>query len=245
MMNASDWRAVRDELIAGDRATLGAPPTVDELLAYERGELSEEAAAHVRQRLIAYPDLARAFAAPFPSDDAELPDDVVDRQWKAFRARAGGETGGRVLQFWRGFAAIAATLAVVLGAMLWQQHAALLQPRVLPEPHVLTPDGSRGGTSSHYAIAPSGDAVLLVVPIVGAADYEQYRLELVRGESHERIWSSAPLRPTPNNTFDVEVPSRALAPGTYQVTAYGLRGNAQEPVATYTIDVRRPQTLLP
>jgi hypothetical protein len=240
MMNASDWRAVRDDLIAGDRAALGEPPTVDELLAYERGELSEDEAARVRQLLIAYPDLARAFAAPFPADgDAELPDDVVNHQWKKFRA-GGGETGGRVLQFWRGFAAVAAALAVVFGAMLWQKHAELLQPRVLPEAHILTPDGSRGGESSHYAVTPSGDAVLLVVSIVGPAEYERYRLELVRGESHERIWSSEPLRATPNNTFDIDIPSRALAPGTYQVIAYGLRGNAQEPVATYTVDVRRP-----
>jgi hypothetical protein len=49
-----------------------------------------------------------------------------------------------------------------------------------------------------------------------------------------------PLRATSSNSFAVEVPSSGLPAGTYQVTAYGLRGNAREQIATYTIDVRRP-----
>ena len=109
MMNRSDWNAVRDTLIADDRAKLGDPPTVDELLAYERAELSQEDADRVQQLLIAYPELARAYATPFPADDTGLPDDIIDRQWNAFRAGSG--PGARVLQFWRGAAAIAATPA--------------------------------------------------------------------------------------------------------------------------------------
>lgn len=235
MMKQSDWQAVNDRLIADDRAKLGDPPTVDELLAYERGELSPEEAARVQQLLVAYPELAHAYATPFPDDDIDLPDGVVERQWKAFRA--GENRGARVLQFWRGAAAIAATAAIVFGAMLWQKQTAPLQPRVLAE-HVLTPDGSRG-LGQHYAITSTGDSILLVVSIIGPTDYETYRLELVHAGSNERIWSSEPLRATSRNTFDVEIPSRSLAPGTYQVIAYGLRGNAQEQVATYTIDMQR------
>jgi hypothetical protein len=243
MINRSDWQAVRDALIADDRVKLGEPPTVEELLAYERGELSKEDAERVQQLLIAYPELARAYATPFPSEDGELPGDVVDRQWNAFRAgnRAAGGTNARVLQFWRGFAAVAAAVAIVFGAMLWRTRAEALRPRVLPEANILTPDGVRGSTEqSHYPITLTGDAVLLAVSIIGPTDYERYRLEMVRSDSHERVWSSAPLPATSSNTFNVEVPSRALAPGTYQVIAYGLRGNAREEIATYTIDVRRP-----
>src|SRR5262245_41609857 len=78
MMKQSDWQAVRDALIADDRAKLGEPPTVEEILAYERGELSREDADRVQQLLIAYPELARAFATPFPSADEDLPNHVVD-----------------------------------------------------------------------------------------------------------------------------------------------------------------------
>ena len=237
MIDRTDWQAVRDALIADDRAKLGEPPTVEELLAYERGELSPEDAERVQQLLIAYPDLARAYATPFPPEDSELPAGVIDRQLKAFRA--GGDRGARVLQFWLGFAAIAATVAIAFGAMLWHTRTELLRPRVLPEPAILTPDGRRGiPEGPHTTITPAGDTLLLVVSIIGPTDYDTYRLELV-SESQRRIWSSGPLRATSSNSFNVEVPSRALPAGTYQVIAYGLRGSAQEPVATYTIDVRK------
>jgi len=241
MMNPTDWQAVRDALIADDRAKLGEPPTVDELFAYEHGALSEEEAERVRQLLVAYPELARAYAAPFPDDEATLPDDVIDRQWKAFRAGNGRGSGARVLQFWRGAAAIAAAVAVVFGAMLWHARSELRQPHVLRESFLLTPDGVRGLDQRHTTVTPAGDTVVLAVSIVGPTDYDTYRLELVDGESHERIWSSAPLRAPESNSFDVAIPSRTLTPGTYQLRAYGLRGNAEAPVATYTIDVQRPR----
>jgi len=239
MINRTDWQAVRDDLIAGDRATLGEPPTADELLAYERGELSSEDATRVQQLLVAYPELARAYATPFPSDDdGELPAEVIDRQWNAFRAANDGAPGARVLQFWRGVAAIAATVAIALGALLWQSHVEHLTPRVLPDPSVFTPDGSRGTGHSDLTITPSGDTVLLVVSLTGSTDYETYRLELIRGDSHERIWSSETLHAPHSNSFNLEIPSRLLRSGTYQMMAYGLRGSASEQIATYTIEVR-------
>jgi hypothetical protein len=255
MMNQSDWDAVRDALIADDRANLGEPPSVDELLAYERGELSKEDAEHVQQLLVAYPELARAYATPFPSDDAQpgdsdyLASDVIDRQWNALRTSnrsgaanvAGHGSTGRVLQFWPSVAAIAASIAIVFGAMLWQTRTELLRPHVLPEAALLMPDGRRGGAEPpQAAITPAGDSLLLVVSLVGTTDYDTYRLDLVSNDSRKRLWSSEPLRATTSNSFNVEIPSRTLPAGTYQVIAYGLRGNAQEQVATYTIDVRRP-----
>lgn len=233
MMNENEWEAVRDALRSDDRARLGEPPTAEELLAYERGELSAEDAERVQQLLVAYPELARAYATPFP-EEAELPQEIVDRQWKSFHANNGD---AKVLQFWRGFATVAAAVAILFAAMLWQKHDELLRPRVLPEGHLLSPDGGRGPQHPHYAITPSGDSVLLVVSIIGAADYDTYRLELVRGET--RLWSSEAMPATESNTFDLVVPSRLLTPGTYSVIAYGLRGNAQALVATYTVDVRR------
>ena len=238
MMDRNDWQAVHDAMTADDRAKFGAPPTADELLAYERGELSQEEAERVQQLLIAYPDLARAYAAPFPSDDAELPNEVIDRQWQAFRRPV--HHGGRVVQFWRASAALAAMLALVFGAMLWQTRRDMLQPHIVPEPHILTPDGVRGiGGEPKTTVTPAGDSLLVVISLIGSTDYDTYRLELVDADSQRRIWASEPLRAPASNSFDVEIPSRALTPGTYRVIAYGLRGTAQERVATYTIAVQR------
>jgi hypothetical protein len=219
-MNRSDWEAVRDALIADDRERLGEPPTVEELLAYENGELSAREAERVRQLLIAYPELGSAFAVEFPPDV----DDVRN---------------GRVLLFWRSISAIAAGLAIAFGALLWQAHRSSLTPRVLPEPTILTPDGRRGAAEPPQAkITASGETILLVVSIVGPIDYDTYRLELVDG-SAQRVWSSGPLPRTESNSFNLAVPARRLRGGTYQVVAYGVRGNAEEKVATYTIEVRR------
>jgi hypothetical protein len=240
MMNRTEWQAVRDAMIADDRAKLGPPPSAEELLAYEGGELSADDAERVRQLLLAYPDLARAYAAPFPDDDAALPAEVVDRQWQRFRAGSHVESGGRVLQFWRTLSAIAAAVAVIFGAMLWQKENALRQPHVLPEAEMLTPDGSRGIEPPHLAITPTGESVVLTVSVIGANDYEHYLIELVRGDSQTPVWSSEPLRLPKSNAFDVEIPSRALAPGTYRIVVEGLRGTDREPVATYSVDVLRP-----
>jgi hypothetical protein len=243
MMNRSDWQAVRDAFIADDRAKLGDPPTADELLAYERGELSKENAERVQQLLVAYPELARAYATPFPSDDdGALSNEVIDRQWNAFRATNVSGSGGRVLQFWRGLAAIAATVAIGFGALLWQAHTERLLPRVLPAAE-LTPGGGRGlPGQAQTTITPSGDSILLVVWLSGLTDHEFYRLELVNNDSQKVIWTSQPLRATPSSNFYVEIPSRIVPDGTYEVAAYGLRGNAQEPVATYPIKVRRARS---
>lgn len=242
MMNRTEWQAARDAMLADDRAKLGLPPTAEELLAYERGELSEEDAERVRQLLVAYPELARAYATPFPeADDAALPAEVIDRQWQRFRAGdAKPEPGGRVLQFWRAFSAIAAAVAVIFGAMLWQKTNAQRQPHVLPEAKILTPDGSRGIEPPHLAITPAGESVLLTVSVVGANDYEHYRVELLRGDAATPLWSSEPLRLPPGNAFTVEIPSATLAPGTYRLVVEGLRGTASEPVATYSVDIVRP-----
>jgi hypothetical protein len=240
MMNRTEWQAVRDAMIADDRARLGPPPTAEELLAYERGELSAEEAERVRQLLLAYPELARAYAAPFPEDDAALPSDVVDRQWQRFRAGKDVESGGRVLQFWRAVSAIAAAVAVIFGAMLWQKESESRRPHALPEAQVLSPDGSRGVEPPHLAITPSGESVVLTVSVIGTNDYERYRIELVRGDSQKPVWTSEPLRlPKSGSAFDLEIPSATLAPGTYQIVVEGLRGTAREPVATYSVDVMR------
>jgi hypothetical protein len=235
MIDRTDWQAVRDAMIADDRAKLGEPPTVDELLAYERGELSPEDAERVQRLLVAYPELARAYATPFPPEDTELPAEVIERQWQAFRGKSDRDEGGRVLPFWRWSAAAAAALAILFGAMLWHAHEEMLRPRVLPDAIVLPPDGQRGAEAP-TTIAVNGDSILLVVPVAG--DYETYRLDLVRGDAHDRVWSSGELHRSSSDSFNVEVPARTLRTGTYQVIAYGLRGNAEAPVATYTVYVR-------
>src|SRR5687768_11605132 len=165
MIRKSDWQAVQQEMIAADRQQLGEPPTAEEMLAYSRGELSPEEEARVRALLVAYPELAQALTARFPTgDDDSLSNEEVSKRWKSFRSRIHGEAeGGKVLQFWRASTALAAGLTLVFGGLLWREMSR--GPRVLPDPHQLYADGQRGGAGEAVTLTGSDEVFVLIVPL--------------------------------------------------------------------------------
>ncbi|HXO22486.1 MAG TPA: hypothetical protein VOA87_21405 [Thermoanaerobaculia bacterium] len=143
MIKKSEWTAAYDELSAAGRRELGEPPSEEELLAYERGELSEAEAARVRKLLVYYPELVRAlepFPFPYegkPGDAGYLSDEEQEQDWASLRARLGelvAPTSGRAkasrdvqrtsepvavwLRRWRISAAAAAALAVLFAGLL-------------------------------------------------------------------------------------------------------------------------------
>src|SRR6185436_7330472 len=121
MITKSEWRMADRQLMADDRQRLDDPPTAEEMLAYTRGELSPDDEAHVRERLVRHPDLVRTLTEEFPADGAEpgdpdyLSDEEFATHWNAMQQRLRPRSGGKVVQFWRTFSAIAAALALVLG----------------------------------------------------------------------------------------------------------------------------------
>jgi len=219
------------------------PPTAEEMLSYTRGELSPEEEARVQERLVAHPDLVRTMTEPFPAEGAEpgdpdyLSDEEFAAHWasmqKRLRRKAPASTG-RVLQFWRYSAAIAATVAVVLGGMLWQLSSKLAQPRLVWEQQVLFPDGRRGPESEPATLTAQGESVLLILPLIGQHGYDRYRIDVVSGAADRAIWSSEALRPE-DDAFAILVPRRFLKPGTYRVVVYGLSGDSEERLAAYSL----------
>ncbi|HEX2121291.1 MAG TPA: hypothetical protein VHL59_06585, partial [Thermoanaerobaculia bacterium] len=155
MITKTEWQTVTRQLMADDRRRFDEPPTAEEMLAYTRGELTPEQEARVRERLVCHPDLVRTLTAPFPAEGAEpgepdfLPDEELAQHWTAMQTRMRGARpveGARVLQFWRISAALAAMLALVFGALLWQARLRVSEPRVVWEEQMLFPDdGRRGG----------------------------------------------------------------------------------------------------
>src|SRR5436309_6784429 len=104
MTTKSELSAANRDLIAEKRASLGDPPSAEEMLAYTRGELAPGEEARIRELLIAYPDLARTLTAPFPEGaEPDHPDYLSEhefaRHWKALQKRRHRPNGG--LQFWR------------------------------------------------------------------------------------------------------------------------------------------------
>jgi hypothetical protein len=245
MITKSEWRAVSRQVMADEGRKLGDPPTAEEMLAYSRGQLTPEEEARVRERLVCHPDLVRTLTVPFPTEGAEpgdpdfLPDEEFARHWASLRKRMKPRTerdAGRVLQFTRVFAAIAATLAVVFGAMLWEANRRAKLPQVW-EDQVLYPDGARGPEAAPVLTA-QGESIVLLTPLHGA-HYDRYRLELVDLDTNRVVWKKPAPRVRDTDSFVIVIPRVFLSPGRYQVAVYGSGPEREQQVGTYSFRVPR------
>jgi hypothetical protein len=234
MIRKADWQDALDGMTAEDRRRLGPPPAAEEVAAYMNGTLAAEEEARVRELLVAYPELARTLTMPFPEDDEPLPE--LDHHWAEFQARVAPPRaeGGRVLQFWRAAAALAAALAVVFGALFLRAQSRLDEPRAAWQIAVLEMDGHRGPAGPATVIRPAGESLMLVVPLIGTSPYREYRLALTSGE--RTLWRSDTLRRDDETTsFSIDVPSSFLEPGRYRVELYGVDGEREEKLGTYSL----------
>lgn len=220
------------------------PPTSDEMLAYMNGQLSAEEEEHFRDRLIPFPELVRTLAAPFPAEGAErgdvdyLSDAEFTRHWAAMQKRM---PRGNVVQFWPSVAAIAATLALVFGALYWQAYNKQGQPRVLTvDGQTLFPDGNQRGSASDAAtVTPHGDWYALVPVLMDERLFDNYRVELFDAgvDPQRSLWSMSGLRRSENATLIVAIPRSFLSPGVYRLAIYGSKGALEEHVNDYTFRV--------
>jgi hypothetical protein len=237
MITKSDWQAVLDQLTNEDRAKLGMPPTAEELVAFGKDELSADESERIRRLLVAYPELARAVAQPFPEDGEALMDADLDRRWSDFQRKVAvpSPERGRVLVFWR---ALAASLTLVVVGLVWQQQHDRSRPLIISDEQLLEPDGQRGAVGPGVTLSPNADWALLTVPIIGAAGYDRYRLDLYAPGSGKPAWRSDVLPRRSNDAFAIVVPKRFLSEaGTYRIILMGVRGGGEERLATYSVRV--------
>jgi hypothetical protein len=246
MITASEWQAANDRVMEDARHKLGDAPGADDLIAYKRGELSAHREQQVREWLVCNPDVARALLEPFPTTGAEPgdPDFLSDadfaQHWTAMQRKmtaAKERGGGRVVQFWRISTAVAATVALTLGALLWQAQWGR-QPQILQE-EVLIPDGHRGPAEEAAVLAGSGKSVILIAPLIGHFDYSRYRLQIEKHGSRAPVWSGVSPPPGDDNVFAIEVPRRFLAPARYRLVIYGIGGDGEKSLASYSIRIPR------
>jgi hypothetical protein len=238
-------------LNAEERRRLGEPPTVEEMLAYERGELPPQDEERVRALLVAYPELAQALVMPFPDDDGEpeLSTELIDAQWSSLQRRliepnvfpfrapaAARRTGTPGL---RALAAAAAIAAVLSGGLLWRAEMKLGQPRMASDEQLLLPDGQRGPGEASPVISPQDDSYLLVAPLINQQSFADYRLELIDAATRRVLWTSMAMPRRSSDTFAILVPSSFLKPGRYQVVLYGVADGHDERMASYTLRVGR------
>jgi hypothetical protein len=241
MTTKSELSAANRELMAETRRTLGEPPTAEEALAYLHGDLSPDDEARIRERLIAYPELVRTLTTPFP-EGAEpdhrdyLSEHEFARHWKALQKRSRRPDGG--LRFWRAFGTIAAALAVVFGGLFWRAETELKKPQAVWEQQDLYPDGQRGIGGQLNTLTAKGESYLLVPILSSDLAVEKLRAEVVDAANPSRtVWRSEVVARTPSGSFVILVPRDSLKPGTFRLVVYGITGERQEPLSSYTLRV--------
>lgn len=257
MTKHSDWQEAERRLMAEAREQLGELPTAEEMLSYGRGELSEQEEERIREFLVAYPELARAWFAPFPEAPREGEADAVTEDelrtgWSALQRRLGRSRSdthpraeaqrGRVVFRRYASTAVAAALAVVFFALYVQaeSRARYLQrerrlPRVLAVPQDLEPDGNRGPHGAPTILRKDGEAYLLQPRLIQQVRHPHYRIELTdaRGAA---LWTNSSAQPDANDVFRVSIPHDFLSAGeTYRLRIFGVDGEGQTDVGTYDV----------
>ncbi|HEX7828271.1 MAG TPA: hypothetical protein VF787_01385 [Thermoanaerobaculia bacterium] len=248
MTNQSEWQEANRELIAEARRKFGEPPTAEEMFAYSRGEMSEEEADRIREMLLAYPELARAYSAefpeaPVPGDADYVPEAEVDAAWNALQSRLGAN--GKIVRFRNFPTAVAALLAVVFfglfvyaeGRARHYRGLAITGPVVVREFQEFDADTPRGGAIPQTLIGVGDLYAMSLRPLTGVR-YESYRIEMVRdGEEPIRI-NDAKL--DDKDSFNIVIPRGLVRPGDYRLRIYGMDGRDDHDAGTILVRVPTP-----
>jgi hypothetical protein len=254
MITKSDWEAVRDEMVA-DRRRLGEAPSAEEMMAYERGELSESDAERVRGWLVANPDVARALIEPFPTNGAApgdpgfLSDAELSNQWIALQRRIHAPDpapAGRVVRFPARWIGLAAAVALVFAGLFWRADSEVRRlTRQLSEPHMvgqhggaLWPDQNRRGAAQEPQITvPAGRDADFDVMLAAESPFPQYRLEL--SETGSQLSWKSPVSQAVDGALSIHIPHQFLKPGNYRIVVYGVTGEHEERLDSYSFRVLR------
>jgi hypothetical protein len=230
MSDKSEWQEMNRRLMAEQQRELGEPPTAGEMLAYSRGEMTEAEEERIRDLLVAYPELARAYGAEFPDEShGAATDEKTLQSWSDLQRRLGVVVPMRRerARFWQYVpTSIAAALALVFFGLYVQAEGRARrlerQPLVVGSPHDLEPGGSRG-PADVTTLGPDGEAYLLRPHLINQLRYPAYRIQLYEGSSV--IWTSHTARPDANDTFQLVVPHEFLRAGRhYQLRISGVDG---------------------
>jgi hypothetical protein len=235
MISKPDWQNAYRDLIADGRKRV-EPPTVEEVEALFRNELSETEAERVREQLSYYPDMARAMT------DTQLAADLAAADGE--RPAAGAALGiFRKRSFFAPVYAIAAGLAVVLvlgGIYLMSRQGPPSQTVVTV---LLEADGHKGGTAAQTPIQLSTGRPYLLEPLFRPdRTYADYRLELLDLEASppRAVWARGGVRRKPNGSFPAEFSTAGITPGLYELVLYGVDSGRRERLAAYTIRFSAP-----
>jgi hypothetical protein len=243
MTNKSEWQEANRRITAEQREKLGDPPTAEELLAYGRGELSEDEEERIRDLLVAYPELARMYGAPFPEEpQAGVSREAIDAGLDDVKRRLGIAAippRGRMRHYIP--TTIAAALALVFFGLYVQAESrardntrACDLPRVLGAPQELDPDGNRG-PAAPTLLRKDGEVYFLEPHLINKVRYPHYSIEL--HDQKGAVWTSHSAQLGEDDAFQIVIPHTFLRPGAYQLRIIGVDGEVRRNVGAYDVAV--------
>lgn len=262
MITKADWDSVHAALDAEARATLGSPPTEEELDAYFEGRLTGDEEARVRKLLVAHPELAMMRFepdAPQPGDADYVAPEEVERRYQRLlthvaapaadvaavahiRPPRTSRDGWRMATY-----ALAASLLLVVGGFLafvrsvGKRGAATPVATVVDGGELFFPSGQRGPEEEPRMLEGNGDEIVVPLAVIAPGRYQQNRLQLSEVQSGEVLWRSGIVRPTAQGQLNVMIRRALLTPGaTYRLELFGIDASGEQPVATYKFAVPRP-----
>jgi hypothetical protein len=241
MISKEEWEKATRDLIAAGRARAGLPPTFEEAEALSRGELPEEEAERVRERLSYYPDMLAILAHPFPSDaEGVLTEEQLAADLAKIRQQIQRTPEPPVAFPQRGISprtvALAAgiLIAIAIGSVgVWRFNT---EPRTVST-RVLFPDGSRGGArgAPEHPPAQLSTDTDYELELAGTRDRPAAaRIDLydVSAELPRLVWTREHVQPGRNGAFPLRLRTDDLEPGLYRLV---LEGERNERIAEYTL----------
>jgi hypothetical protein len=88
-------------------------------------------------------------------------------------------------------------------------------------------------------LTANGESYLLVPALGSEVTADELRADIVDAANPSRtVWSGDAVRRTSSGSFVILVPRDSLKPGTYRLMVYGVTGEREEPLNSYTFRVR-------
>ncbi len=237
------------------RRSASGHPAVEELVAYQAGELAGKAREAVREHLATCGECTRllldlmSFPELEPPSEADrLSDAEVTADKEMLKARLGEECLGKplsaeVLAFERPakasippgyWTALAAVLVMAIGLGLWGWIESA--PGADTEVFYLHPETVRESAEETFRIPGWADYYLLVLGSTQADRYLTFRVEIMDAENR-LILSDASLRKSDDGTFKLRLRRERLTEGPYKIRLFGLGQGPPELLEEYVLQI--------
>lgn len=242
MSTTRDWQQARRDLLEEGRKHVGPPPDADKVEALLRGELPPEEAERLRGVLAYYPELVRVMTANETDDHAVLTESERETDLARVRQRLGlippiPLRRERPPTFaWA--AGVIIALAIAGGVMVVRRRSPEPRPTLTKIMVADEESMTRGGSAvPSIVLAPSTD--YLLKPLFRPQHaYREYRFELVglNATAPRSLWTRDGIEHHSDGSFPVQLSTRGLEPGRYELVLYGRDGKYAR-LATYAFRV--------